>query len=164
MMKRRRFVQGVALLASAPLLRAQTELPAATRSALEESDVVYLTPLKSNGEESRCKAEIWFVAHQGGIYVVTSAEAWRARAVRQGLNRARVWVGEFGAWTKANDAFRNAPTLEVSGQLVTESNQQSGVLDAMGAKYRLEWVVWGPRFRNGLADGTRVMIRYLPTA
>jgi hypothetical protein len=43
---------------------------------------------------------------------------------------------------------------------VKDADSQTSVLDAMGDKYPLEWVIWGPRFRNGLADGSRVMLRY----
>jgi hypothetical protein len=140
----------------------RANLPEATQAALRESDVIYLTPLKADGAESRCKAEIWFVEDEGAMYLVTSAQAWRARAIAQGLTRARVWVGEFGTWTDAKDAFRAAPMLETVGSRVTDEQAQARVLERMGEKYRLSWLVWGPRFRNGLADGSRVMLQYVP--
>ena len=34
------------------------------------------------------------------------------------------------------------------------------VLQRLGKKYADEWATWGPRFRNGLASGQRVMLRY----
>ena len=43
---------------------------------------------------------------------------------------------------------------------ITDQDIQSSVLEIMGTKYSGEWRTWGPRFRNGLADGSRVMIRY----
>ena len=36
-------------------------------------------------------------------------------------------------------------------------------LAAFGAKYPDEWDKWEPRFRKGLADGSRVLIRYRPS-
>lgn len=127
---------------------------------LQGSRLIYLTPIKSNGEESACKGEVWFQYHAGDIYVVTQAEAWRAEAVRKGLSMAKVWVGEFGVWTDADEAFRDAPELMLKGTLETNSNAHASVLDAMGLKYSDEWGVWGPRFRDGLKDGSRVMLRY----
>jgi hypothetical protein len=162
---RRQFLQGAAIAAlAAPLLRARGEVPAATQRALEESPLVYLTPLKSNGEESRCHSEIWFVAHAGAIYLVTASDAWRARAVKAGLTRARIWVGDFGVWTKAGDRFRTAPMFEATASIVTDPAVHAAVLEPMGEKYRSGWITWGPRFRNGLQSGTRVMLQYVPVA
>ena len=131
-------------------------------SALETSKLVYLTPIKSNGEESRCKAEIWFGYHGGDVYVVTPPDAWRAEAVERGLTRARLWVGEFGVWTRADGAFRTAPELMATASLQTDAAVQAEVLTTMGAKYADDgWSRWGDAFRKGLADGGRVMIRYV---
>ena len=131
-------------------------------SALEASKLVYLTPIKSDGEESRCKAEIWFGYHGGDVYVVTPPDAWRAQALGQGLTRARLWVGEFGIWTRADGAFREAPELMATASLATDAALQAEVLEKMGAKYADDgWTRWGPAFREGLADGGRVMIRYV---
>lgn len=147
---------GAAQLRAAPL--SQEAL-----TALAGSDVVYITPLKHDASESRCHAEVWFVFDGTNVFVVTSSKAWRARAIQRGLNRARMWVGEFGNWEHANDAFRKAPELVATGTLVTDADAQKRVLDRYGDKYRLDWIVWGPRFRNGIADGSRVMLQYAPT-
>ena len=42
--------------------------------------VVYLTPLRSDGSESRCHAEIWFVADGDDVFVCTPGDSWRAQA------------------------------------------------------------------------------------
>src|SRR5262245_48285495 len=151
---------GLALLPER--LFAAAALPEATRAALVESDTVYITPLKSNGAESRCHAEVWFVADAEGLFVVTAATAWRADAVRKGLTSARLWVGEFGEWNKAGDKFRAAPGFDAVATLESARERQEAALDAFGKKYSMEWLVWGPRFRNGLADGSRVLLHYRP--
>jgi hypothetical protein len=153
-----------AAFASAVLpLRAAT-LSEAARKALEHSHLVYLTPLKRDGSESRCHAEVWFVFDGHDVFVVTAAKAWRRRAIANGLNRARLWVGEFGNWQRANGKYRQAPELLAVATTVDDKAEQARVLDLYGDKYRLEWIVWGPRFKNGLADGSRVMLRYSPTS
>ena len=149
-------------IAAAPLpLRAAT-LPDATLKSLAGSQTIYVTPLKKGGAESKCHAEVWFAYDGGNIFVVTSSKAWRARAISLGLTQARMWVGEFGVWQRATEAFRKAPELTATGALVTDASTQSQVLDKFGGKYKAEWSSWGPKFRNGLKDGSRVMLRYSP--
>ena len=138
--------------ADAPLLQ----------SAMDESDLIYLTPIRTDGDESSCQAEVWFVHHDSDLYVVTANDAWRAQAIGKGLTRTRIWVGDVGAWGDSDRAYRALPQIEAVASAVQDAESQNEVLDAMGGKYRVEWFVWGPRFRNGLADGSRVMLRYQP--
>lgn len=157
MVKRRTLLVGTAVAPFVGLGRGATAQAAAP---LDASKLVYITPLKRNGEESRCKAEIWFAHVDGDVFVVTAADAWRAQAVGRGLDRARLWVGEFGVWHDADGAFRNAPELMATAALETNGETQGRVLATMGGKYGDGWSRWGPRFEKGLADGSRVMIRY----
>ena len=161
--RRRTLATGLVLLAGGTLgplgrqARAQS-----LEQAMEESDLIYLTPLKSDGSESRCQAEVWFARHEADLYVVTSSDAWRARAVGLGLTRTRVWVGDVGVWSDSGGSYRSLPRIETVASTVAEADVQEAVLGIMGDKYRMSWLVWGPRFRNGLADGSRVMLRYRP--
>jgi hypothetical protein len=131
-------------------------------AALAATDVVYLTPLRADGAESRCQAEVWFVADGTDVYVVTAVEAWRARAVRSGLEGARIWIGDLGVWTGTDGRYRSLPQVDAAAAFVTADADQQRVLELFGSKYPVSWVLWGPRFRNGLADGSRVMLRYRP--
>ncbi|NIP13561.1 MAG: hypothetical protein GWM88_01990 [Pseudomonadales bacterium] len=161
--RRRTVTTGLALIAGgylgaiAPRARAQS-----LEDALAASDLIYLTPLKGDGSESSCQAEIWFARHEADLYVVTSSDAWRAQAVGLGLTRTRVWVGDVGVWSDSGGSYRSLPQIEAVASTVAEVDVQEAVLDIMGDKYRMSWLVWGPRFRNGLADGSRVMLRYRP--
>ncbi|MCZ6619970.1 MAG: hypothetical protein O7E57_17770 [Gammaproteobacteria bacterium] len=130
--------------------------------AIEESDLIYLTPIRSNGTESRCQAEVWFVADGGDLFVVTDSNTWRAHAPRLGLDRARVWVGDLGTWGDTDGKYRFLPRLEMVATQVRATDVIERVLERFGDKYAMEWVVWGPRWRSGLADGSRVMLRYRP--
>lgn len=129
---------------------------------LSTSSLIYLTPIKSDGEESKCKGEIWFAFHEKEIYVVTPSEAWRAKAIGKDLTEARIWVGEFGNWRQANEAFRKAPELMATGSIVEDKEVHQEVLKVMGEKYSDGWDTWGPRFKSALEDGSRVMIKYKP--
>ena len=164
MATRRDLVVGLAIAPTIPLLARSAfaeEAKATPKDKLETSQLVYITPIKSNGEESRCKAEIWFSHHDGDVFVVTPPATWRAQAVGKGLTKARLWVGEFGVWTQADGAFRDAPEFMATASIATEADVHAKVLSAMGEKYaQTGWGRWGQRFKDGLEDGSRVMIRY----
>lgn len=160
------FTRRQALVSSAGLLLsawsgaryAYAASPAET--ALTKSGLIYLTPLHKGGRESQCQGEVWFVYHEGEIFVCTPAKTWRAEAMRRGYRRAKIWIGEFGAWKKAEKRYRSAPYLELKGKLETDPAAFTDILTVFGQKYESEWGKWGPRFRDGLADGSRVMLRY----
>ena len=164
MATRRDLVVGLAIAPTIPLLARSAfaeEAKATPKDKLETSQLVYITPIKSNGEESRCKAEIWFSHHDGDVFVVTPPGTWRAQAVGKGLTRARLWVGEFGVWTQSDGAYRDAPEFMATASIAAEADVHAKVLSAMGEKYaETGWGRWGQRFKDGLEDGSRVMIRY----
>ena len=164
MISRRTLLKTSAAAAALPLLPTIGRAGPSWRDAAEASPLIYLTPIQSSGAESRCQAEIWFASVAGAMYVVTAAEAWRAEAVRQGLSGARIWVGDVGPWRGSDGKYKALPAVDARASLEADAAVHSQVLEAMGAKYSAEWDTWGPRFRNGLADGSRVMLKYEPTA
>ncbi len=131
--------------------------------AEDESQLIYLSPLKSNGALSRCQAEVWYVQDGTDMCVVTAADAWRARAIEQGLNQTQIWVGNVGLWHNADGKYKALPSLAAVGSVERDAVQHAQLLEKFGAKYSAEWGTWGPRFQKGLADGSRVMLRYSPT-
>jgi len=156
---------GAALLLPPGLLPADQAfaLPEATRAALEKSPLIYLSPLRSDGTESQCHGEVWYVRDGGELLVVTDSNRWKALAVRRGLDRARIWVGDFGRWKKSDGRFETGPTFLAKARLDADESVIGAALAAFGAKYPDEWGKWEPRFRKGLADGSRVLIRYRPS-
>ena len=91
---------------------------------------------------------------------MTQADAWRVEAIKKGLVRAKVWVGEFGQWRRAKGKYKSAPYLELEGELENNPLVHEELLPYFGAKYAAEWDRWGPRFRKGLANGSRSLLRY----
>ena len=72
-----------------------------------------------------------------------------------------LWVGDFGVWTKSGGAFRDAPEFMSTASIETDAAVHARILESMGGKYAdTGWNRWGPRFQEGLVDGSRVMIRY----
>jgi hypothetical protein len=136
---------------------------AALEAALAASPLVYVSPLRKDGSESTCHGEVWFVAEGGDVLVVTAADRWKAKALAGGRSRARLWVGDFGVWTRADGKWRSAPGFDATASFEKDAAARERALQAFGKKYPAEWDKWGPRFRAGLADGTRVLIRYSGT-
>ena len=132
------------------------------KSAIRDSALIYLTPIQSNGDESSCQSEVWFVHDGTDMYVCTSSKSWRAQAPARGLNRARVWVGDLGSWKRSNGKYKELPHLEAEATVVSDDATTQKALDLFGDKYPVQWIVFESRFRKGLANGSRVMLRYRP--
>ena len=133
----------------------ETELP----EELETSKLIYLTPIKSDGEESKCQGEVWFVYLDSQIYVTTATDAWRAEAIRNDLTDARIWIGEFGNWTRAKEKYKEAPELMIEGEIFEDEEKMPEILKAFNDKYPGEGQY--PRvFKEQIEDGKRVVLRY----
>lgn len=172
-LSRRDFLAGAAALSSTILLsgrRAWSDagkypLPEATLKATAESPLIYVSPLRSDGGESKCHAEIWFVPAGEDLLVCTPVDAWRTRAIKKGLDQARIWVGDFGTWTSSGEKYRSAANFVAKASVVpAEDEAVAKCLADMGKKYESTgWSTYGPRFHKGMKDGSRVVIRYRPT-
>lgn len=163
--RREILIAGAAALLWPRGLRADASaLSAVARDALGTSPLVYVTALKRDGSESRCHAEVWFVRDGDSALVVTASDAWRAQAVGKGLTRARLWVGDHGVWDPGSKAYQASPSFLAEASLEKTPAAHDHALALFGSKYTKEWGSWGPRFEKGLADGSRVLIRYRAVA
>ena len=160
------------LLAPAALARAQAPTPRAPldpelERALAESPYVYLSPLRSNGAESRCHGEVWFGWLDGSVVLITATKTWKARSLRRGLTRARLWVGDYGRVKQmvgSNEAFRGGPSFLARAERVSDRTVIDRLLASYEKKYPAEIGNWRGPMRAGHQDGSRVLIRYVPEA
>ncbi len=148
-----------ALIGGAALVGPGRASSATLPAAADRSRLIYITPLKSDASESTCQAEVWFLRDADALFVVTQADAWRAEAIGKGRDVAKIWVGDVGVWSR-NPEYRELPWVLARGSIVSDPAVRTGMLDKFGGKYTDEWPVWGPRWKTGLAEGSRVMIRY----
>lgn len=144
---------------------AQPELPDATRRLLETSGFVYVSPLLADGSESTCHGEVWFAWLDGAVVLITARDTWKARALRRGRERARIWVGDHGRWDRllgTNDAFRRAPHFDAG----VSRSEDAALLDRLMERYREKYpdeiASWEPRMRRGFERGDRWLLRYRP--
>lgn len=174
---RRAFVAGaLGSLAFAPRLLAghheAGEKPAGTSAvsdaasaALAVSPYVYVSPLQRDGSESHCHGEIWFAWLDGEVVSSTATDRWKARAIRTGRTRARIWVGDHGRWKNgSNEAFRKAPSFLAEGRTAADPALLERILEVYAEKYPREIDRWAGRMRKELASGKRVLLRYRPVA
>jgi hypothetical protein len=158
------------VLAPAVLVRARSAsaaLDPKLEQALRESPFAYISPLRTNGEESRCHSEVWYGWVDGGVVIITALKTWKTRALALGLTRTRIWVGDYGRVKKvigSNEAFRAGPSFMARAELVTSAQMISRLLSIYDKKYPDEIGRWRGPMKAGLADGSRLMIRYVPEA
>ena len=173
-LSRRSFLEGAVALSGALLLperfaRAEDgkyQLSKEARTAIESSPLIYITPIRSDGSESSCHGEVWFASEGADLHIATSPELWRSRAIKLGLDRARIWVGDFGVWKRSHGRFKTAPTFLAQATLISrDAGLVKRTLDSMSVKYqKTGWETYGPQFNKDLRNGDRVLIRYRPVA
>lgn len=140
----------------ATVARAQSSI----EEGLQSSDLVYLSPIRSNGALSKCQAEVWFVQDNSDVVVVSRGASWRVQAARQGLTRTRLWIGDVGVWTRNEGQYLTLPTIDAEANIESDPKVHARILEIFGNKYRASWLFWRGRFKKGLKNGSRVMLRY----
>jgi hypothetical protein len=144
--------------------RAFAVTDAAWLAAAKTSPLVYVSPLLANGSESRCHGEVWFFEDGGDVVLATATKTWKARALELGRDRARVWVGDFGPYSKTPEKVKAAPNVVTKATRDPDPAVFARMLAAYAVKYPDEWAKWKPRFESGNADGSRIVIRYSPVS
>ena len=168
---RRQFLAATACVLAAPLEAfardAAPALSESTRTALAQSKYVYVSPIKTDGEESRCHGEVWYGWFEGSVFMSCAPDSWKARAIAKGLGRARVWVGDYGRWKKVlgeNPDFLNGPRFEAAAGVSEDTDQVARLLAELARKYPKEFPGWKDRMETGHRDGSRLLLRYTPVS
>jgi len=162
---RRALLRGVGSLAALALVArsraalADSKPPAAPAKLtpeqtkeLEAAKFVYISSTRKDGSLG-APAEIWFAVMDGAVWVGSPPDSWRAKRIRWGRPQAKIAIGQAGGTSfRATGAFVKDPAL------------YKQFCDKLGVKYPDRWPRWEKSFRDGLASGERVLIRYSPLA
>ena len=140
----------IGLLLAAPL--AAAELAADTVRALESSPYVYIATQRKDGSFGT-PAEIWFMYDQGAVWMASPTTAWRVKRIRAGRPQARIAVGK-----------KDGPWFMATGSFVRDPAAYERLYATFAKKYPEGWPKYDARFRDGLKDGSRVLMRYQPVA
>ena len=142
---------GILLLLSSLLPSEVWSLSAAIEDGLKTSKFVYISSTRKDGSLSR-PAEIWFMFHDGAVYVGTSPKSWRAKRIGWKRPQAKIWIGK-----------SDGPSFTATGTFVNDAATQELLLKTFAQKYPDGWGRWEKSFRDGFRDGSRVLIKYTPT-
>ena len=140
------------LLVLASLLPSQAwTLPPPIEAGLKSSEFIYISSTRKDGSLSK-PAEIWFMFHDGAVYVGTSSKSWRAKRIGWKRPQAKIWVGK-----------PDGPAFMATGTFINDTAAQELLLTTYAQKYPSGWGKWEKSFRDGFKDGSRVLIKYTPT-
>ena len=92
---------------------------------------------------------------------------WKVKAIQQGLDRARIWVGDYGRWKPAlvgapSDAFRKGPSFDVRASFETDRKWNDKLIALYDKKYGDDFSRWHEDMQTGFYSGERKLIRYEP--
>ena len=118
--------------------------------ALETSPYVYISSTRKDGSLGR-PAEIWFMWYEGAVYVGTRPASWRVRRIQAGRPQAQIAVGRV-----------DGPAFRATGSIVRDRAIEEHLLETFARKYPDRWPSHAEAFRSGFADGSRVLVKYLP--
>ena len=142
-----------------------THLDRAVLVALEDSPYVYVSPLRSDGEESRCHGEVWYGWYEGSVFMTCETKTWKVRSVQSGLNSARLWVGDYGRWKGVlgkNTSFTAGPKFDAKVSISDDEKYLSQLFKELARKYPKGWRRWEDRMKKAHKEGSRVLLRYTP--
>ena len=169
---RRAFLGGAAMLLLWPgrglaQASAATPLPQETLGLLDTSKFVYVSPLRKDGAESTCHGEVWYAWLDGSVVLNTRRGTWKVKSLENGLDRARIWVGDHGRWKPAlgsgrSEAFRKAPSFDARASFETDRKVLDRLIALYEKKYEGEFERWREDMQAGFFSGQRKLIRYTP--
>ncbi|MGH7963475.1 MAG: hypothetical protein ACRERD_16910 [Candidatus Binatia bacterium] len=144
----------LAILLISPLLSAAPGQSAALspelQKALDSSKYVYIQSARKDGALGK-PAEIWFMYHQGAVWVASPVTTYRVKRIQAGQTKAKVWVG-------ATDG----PAFNATGSIVKDPEVNKALFETFAKKYSDGWSSYEQQFRSGLTDDSRVLIKYEP--
>jgi hypothetical protein len=145
-------IRALAVLAAllALPLAAPAEIPTNVQQQLETAKYVYISSTRKDGSLGT-PAEIWYLWHDGAVYVGTRPTSWRVKRIKAGRPQARVAVGSVGG-----------PSFTATGSLVSDPAIETVMLETFAKKYPDGWPRHAESFRQGFKDGSRVVVKYAP--
>ncbi len=89
--------------------------------------------------------------HDGAVWVGTPPTTWRVKRIKHKRPNARIAVGKV-----------DGPSFEAVGSIVTDAKVAALLRATYAKKYPDRWPGYADKFKAGLADGSRVLVRYVP--
>jgi hypothetical protein len=138
------------LLSAVVAATAAADLSPAIKADLANSKYIYVATTRKSGALGK-PAEIWFLYHNGAVYVASPPTTWRVRRIKAGRTQARIAVGK-----------PDGPAFMATGAVANEPDVYPVLFATYAKKYGGDWTKYEDKFRTGLKDGSRVLIKYTP--
>ena len=127
-----------------------TELPADVRDKLASSTYVYISTQRKDGSFGK-PAEIWYMWHDGAVWVGTPPTTWRVKRITHHRPNAKIAVGK-----------PDGPSFDAVGSVVKDDKVAAKLFETYAKKYPDRWPGYEEKFRTGMKDGSRVLVKYVP--
>jgi hypothetical protein len=120
------------------------------QKALDTSQYVYIQSERRDGSFGKA-AEIWFMPYQGAVWVASPVTTHRVKRIQAGRTKAKIAVGK-----------PDGPSFAAKGSIVKDPEVNTVLFETFAKKYPDGWSSYEKSFRDGLANGSRVLIKYEP--
>jgi hypothetical protein len=116
--------------------------------ALDSAKYVYIQSTRKDGKLGK-PAEIWFFNHKGAVWVCSPTTTHRVKRIQAGQTKAKIAIGK-----------PDGPAFNAKGSLVKDPAVNQVMFDAFAKKYADGWSSYEKQFKDGLANGSRTLIKY----
>jgi len=118
------------------------------QKALDSAKYVYIQSTRKDGKLSK-PAEIWFFQHKGAVWVCSPTTTHRAKRIKAGQTKAKIAIGK-----------PDGPAFNAKGAIVKDAEVNKAMFEAYAKKYADGWSSYEKQFKDGLANGSRTLIKY----
>jgi hypothetical protein len=125
-------------------------LSAEQQKALESSKYVYIQSTRADGSLGKA-AEIWFMYHNGAVWVCSPPTTHRVKRIQAGKTGATIAIGK-----------PDGPSFKAKGSLVKDPEANKALFETFAKKYADGWSSYEKQFKEGLANGSRTLVKYDP--
>lgn len=146
----RLFAMAVLLVGSFAKPALSGSLSPEQQKALESSKYVYIQSTRPDGSLSKA-AEIWFMYYNGAVWVCSPPTTYRVKRIQAGKTEARIAIGK-----------ADGPSFKAKGSIVKDAEVNKVLFKTYAKKYADGWSSFEKRFKEGLADGSRTLVKYDP--
>lgn len=118
------------------------------QKALDSAKYIYIQSSRKDGKLSK-PAEIWFFSHKGAVWVCSPTTTHRVKRIKAGQTKAKIAIGK-----------PDGPSFNAKGSIVKDAEVNKAMFEAYAKKYADGWSSYEKQFKDGLADGSRTLIKY----
>ena len=118
------------------------------QKALDSAKYVYIQSSRKDGKLGKA-AEIWFFHHKGAVWVASPVTTHRVKRIKAGHTKAKIAIGK-----------PDGPSFNAKGSLVKDEEVNKVMFETFAKKYAGGWSSYEKQFKEGLANGSRTLIKY----